>query len=216
MGIEEQIIEFFQQYAYEPNIVYGAIVVLMVLSSFGLPIPEEVTLVSTGFLAYIGTQPEMYPPPFEGAPTVDAYTAALVCLLSVFVSDYFIYLLGKNFGPRILQLEYFKKNHESIDKVRKWIQKYGFWAAGIFRFTPGIRFPGHFSCGMMGVSGWKFFLVDGFAALFSVPTQVILVSIYGKEIIETFREYTFMFVGVAVLCFAIYSWKTLRSNSRTT
>ena len=94
MGIEEQIIEFFQQYAYEPNIVYGAIVVLMVLSSFGLPIPEEVTLVSTGFLAYIGTQPEMYPPPFEGAPTVDAYTAALVCLLSVFCFRLF-YILAR-------------------------------------------------------------------------------------------------------------------------
>ena len=181
-------------------------------SSFGLPVPEEVTLVSTGFLAYIGTKPDLYPPPYEGAPTVDAYTATIVCLLAVFISDYLIFLLGKYFGPRILQFEYFKKNHESIDKVRTWIQKYGFWAAGIFRFTPGIRFPGHFSCGMMGVPSWKFFAVDGTAALFSVPTQVILVSIYGKEIIETFREYTFIFVGIAILAFGIYAWKTKLSH----
>ncbi len=212
MGIEEYIFELFQQYAYQPYTVYAFIVTLMVLSSFGLPIPEEVTLVSTGFLAYIGTKPDLYPPPYEGAPTVDAYTASIFCLLAVFISDYLIFLLGKYFGPRILQFEYFKKNHESIDKVRTWIQKYGFWAAGIFRFTPGIRFPGHFSCGMMGVSSWKFFAVDGTAALFSVPTQVILVSMYGKEIIDTFREYTFILVGIAILAFAIYAWKTRLSH----
>ena len=184
------------------------IVGLMVLSSFGLPIPEEVTLVSTGFLAYIGTQPEIYTHLHMKELQLSMLTAAsIVCLLAVFISDYFIFLLGKYFGPRILQFEYFKKNHESIDKVRTWIQKYGFWAAGIFRFTPGIRFPGHFSCGMMGVTSWKFFAVDGTAALFSVPTQVILVSIYGKEIIETFREYTFIFVGIAILAFGIYAWK---------
>ncbi len=215
MGIEEYIFDLFQQYAYQPYTVYAFIIGLMVLSSFGLPLPEEVTLVSTGFLAYIGTKPDLYPPPYEGAPTVNAYTASMVCLLAVFISDYLIFLLGKYFGPRILQFEYFKKNHESIDKVRTWIQKYGFWAAGIFRFTPGIRFPGHFSCGMMGVSSWKFFAVDGTAALFSVPTQVILVSMYGKEIIDTFREYTFILVGIAILAFALYAWKTRLSHKES-
>ena len=152
----------------------------MVMSSFGLPIPEEVTLVSTGFLVWIG-QNEPNP---QGLPTVDLYTASMVCLLAVFISDYLIYFLRKFFGPKILEMKYFKNNRETLDRVKEWTQKYGFWAAGIFRFTPGIRFPGHFTCGMMGVSAWRFLLVDGTAALLSVPTQVVLVSIYGKEIIE--------------------------------
>ena len=112
MGIEEQIINFFQQYAYEPGIVYAAIVTLMVLSSFGLPIPEEVTLVSTGFLAYIGTKPDLYLPPYEGAPTVDPYTASIVCLLAVFISDYLIFLLGKFLGLGYFSLNTSKKPRE--------------------------------------------------------------------------------------------------------
>ena len=204
MGIEEYIISFFQEFAYQPNIVYMAIIGLMVLSSFGLPIPEEVTLVSTGFLVWIGRND----PNPNGLPTVDLFTAAMVCLLSVFISDYLIYFLGKYFGPKILKLKYFQNHHERLDQVKEWTQKYGFWAAGIFRFTPGIRFPGHFTCGMMGVSSWKFLLVDGCAALLSVPTQVVLVALYGKQIIETFREYTFAFVAFAVIAFVVYTWVT--------
>ena len=97
MGIEDYIFEIFQQYAYQPFTVYAIIVGLMVLSSFGLPIPEEVTLVSTGFLAYIGTKPDLYPTSYEGAPTVDAYTASIVCLLAVFISDYLIFSSRKVF-----------------------------------------------------------------------------------------------------------------------
>ena len=67
---------------------------------------------------------------------------------------------------------------------------------------------------MMGVSAWRFLLVDGTAALLSVPTQVVLVSIYGKEIIETFREYTFAFVGVAIVAFIIYAYLTHVSPKR--
>ena len=35
------IVEFFANYAYQPYLVYGFIVMFMTASSFGLPIPED-------------------------------------------------------------------------------------------------------------------------------------------------------------------------------
>ncbi len=67
---------FFQwisQYAYEPTMVYCAIFVMMMASGFGLPLPEEVYIVSVGILAYMGAHPDLFPPPFVGAPVVNGY-----------------------------------------------------------------------------------------------------------------------------------------------
>lgn len=67
--------------------------------------------------------------------------------------------------------------------------KYGSLACGIFRFTPGLRFAGHMSCGLLGISPWKFCLIDGFAALISVPTQIIFVATYGNVVLENIKEF---------------------------
>ena len=158
---EDQILLWFQQYAYQPYLVYFAVVALMVASSFGLPVPEEVTLVGLGLVCYIGSRPDLYPPPSPGAPVVEVEVAALVALLAVFLSDYLVFSLGKFFGVRLMKTRFFAKNQDSFDKVSSWVKRYGMWAAGIFRFTPGLRFPGHFSCGMLGLKQSQFFLVDG-------------------------------------------------------
>ena len=47
--MEHVITEFFSQYAYSPMLVYSAICLFMILSAFGLPIPEEIVLISAGF-----------------------------------------------------------------------------------------------------------------------------------------------------------------------
>ncbi|MEQ1666483.1 MAG: DedA family protein, partial [Bdellovibrionales bacterium] len=78
-------------YAYEPMWVYLFTVAMMLLSAVGLPIPEEATLVSVGLLAYMGTHPLKYPPPFVGAPHVEAEKAAIIAFLSVFIADFLVY-----------------------------------------------------------------------------------------------------------------------------
>ena len=56
-------IECLTQVAYQAHWVYLFLVSMMVLSAVGLPIPEEVTLITVGFLAHIASRPELYPPP---------------------------------------------------------------------------------------------------------------------------------------------------------
>lgn len=206
MNIELMITDFFTQYAYKPAHVYSGVVLFMTLSSFGLPIPEEVVLVSAGFIAYMAAHPELYPPPFPGASGVNLELLALICFLAVIGSDLLIFSIGRYLGKPLFKSKFFQKNvgAKRLQKIQGWFQKYSVWACGVFRFTPGLRFPAHLTCGAMKVSVWKFLAIDGLAAAVSVPTQVVLVAYYGQQILENFKRFKLILIGVILLGGGLY------------
>lgn len=198
---EEAILQWFGQFAQQPNLVYISVVGFMLASSFGLPVPEEVVLVSAGFVGYMSLQAA------EAAhttATVDVPLLATICFLAVFLSDFLVFSLGRHLGSRFLDSRYMVKHKERMEEVSNWAKKYGAFAAGIFRFTPGLRFPGHFSCGMLGLPKWKFIAVDGTAALLTVPTQVLLVAHYGKEIMEYFSQFKMVLIALAAIGLVVW------------
>ncbi len=97
----EGLLTFFTAYAYEPYLVYSFIIIFMFASSFGFPVPEELVLISSGLIAYLANNPTLYPPPYEGARGVDVNTLMVVCFLSVLLSDFHVYLIGKYVGNKI-------------------------------------------------------------------------------------------------------------------
>lgn len=200
------IVTFFSGYAYQPTLVYSFIVLFMTASSFGLPIPEEMTLVSAGLVAYMAHHPDLFPPPYPGAHGVNLTVLTIVCFVAVLGSDVFIYFLGKVFGQRLIRTKFFNNSigQKRFNKINKLFHKYSYWACGLFRFTPGIRFPGHMTCGLMGIPLWKFLLVDGMAALISVPTQVILVATYGEVILAKIKE--FKLILAAIIAIVVIVW----------
>lgn len=188
---EEPIFAFLSQFAYEPATVYSLIIMMMVASGFGLPIPEELTLVSAGFIAHMAIHPDIFPPPYQGAVSVDPILTAVISFLAVFLSDLLVFMLGRKFGGRMLRSKFFERyrNSLSMKKIEGFTEKYGALACGIFRFTPGLRFPGHFACGSMKIPVWKFALIDGIAALLTVPTQILLIAYYGELMFEFFKKF---------------------------
>lgn len=205
-------------YAYEPGWIYFFLVVMMLLSSVGLPLPEEVTLVSVGILAYMGANPDKYPPPFPGAPYVHPTTAAIVAFFAVFLSDFLIYGIGRFFGSKVFEWGPVKRviSSEGRQKIEKWTHKYGALACGIFRFTPGLRFPGHLACGMVKFPAWKFALVDGLAAMISVPTQILILAHYGEDILGVLRKFKFVVLGLALVLLVVYLFMKWRSSKKAT
>ena len=61
----------------------------------------------------------------------------------------------------------------------------------------------------MGIPLWQFLLVDGIAALISVPTQVIAVAFYGEVILAKLREFKLILVAVIGALVLIYLLKRL-------
>ncbi len=192
----------------------------MFASSFGLPIPEEATLVSVGLLAFLATQTDTYPPPYPDAQSVNKYTLAAVCFVAVFLSDLVVYTIGRVGGYRIKTSRRLNRllPPGAMLKAEAWVMKHGALMAGVFRFTPGLRFPGHMTCGMLGLPLWKFILVDGTAALISVPTQILLIAYHGEIILyylKRFREAVFvlLFLVVAYFIFKrIWLWRQRKSR----
>jgi membrane protein DedA with SNARE-associated domain len=201
---EQFIIDVFHAYAYQPNMVYLAVVLLMLASSFGLPLPEEITLVSSGFLAFIGLHPNLYPPPYPDASVVNVHVLANVAFFAVVCSDFLVYTIGRVYGSKVLDAPFVKRflNDSRRHRIQVLTAKYGLWAVALFRFMPGVRFPGHIACGAVGMPATKFLAVDGLAALVSVPTQIYLVAFYGREILAVLDEVKIV-IGVALVVFLV-------------
>lgn len=201
-------------YAYEPQWIYFFLLLMMLLSAVGLPFPEEVTLVSVGILAYIGSHPDIYPPPFPNAPFVHPTTAAIVAFFAVLGSDILIYSIGRFFGPKVFEWGPVKKiiSEDSRKKIESWTHKYGSLACGIFRFTPGIRFPGHLASGMVKFPLWKFIIIDGIAALISVPTQILLFAHYGQAIYGAFQKFKYLIIALVIILGLVYLIKKWTSK----
>lgn len=212
----EPIFIWLSQFAYEPAMVYLAVIGMMLLSSVGFPLPEEVTLLSVGLLAFIGMHPDRFPPPYPGATGVNVHIAAIVAFFAVLFSDTFIYLIGKKYGRKLLQKPSIQRfvSPTMLEKVENWTSKYGVYACFAFRFTPGLRFPGHLACGFLKFPMWKFVSVDAFAAGISVPTQIYLMAIYGDPILEKLREFKLILFSVFALVLVYFLVKKLHAKFR--
>lgn len=203
---QEPIFQWLAQYAYQPEIVYFAVIGFMIASGFGLPIPEEVTIVSVGILTYMGAHPDIFPPPFPGARVLEGYDAAIVTLCAVIFSDMLVFTIGRRFGRKIMSLPRFAPYFasERLELINNWIHRYGTYAAFVFRFTPGIRFPAHIVLGMSRIASWKFMLVDGIAAAISVPTQILLIYHFGEPILQTIQKFKlYIFGALGVVLFIV-------------
>ena len=206
---------WFSQFAYQPLYVYLGMYGMMLASAFGLPIPEEITLISVGFLAFMGSRPDLFPPPTPDASVVNVHEAALLAFIAVVGSDTLIYGLGRTFGRKILRYTWIQKMFptSSQTKVQRWTSSYGPLAVFIFRFTPGIRFPGHLFCGMMKYDLWKFLVIDGVAALISVPTQIYLIAFYGDHILSVLKQFKIVILSLltfVVIVIVIRKWRERR------
>ncbi len=207
---QADLIELFTAYAHQPWVVYGLIVTMLTASSFGLPIPEEVTLISAGIVGYIVAHPQTFVPAEGASGAVTPIGLAVVCFLAVFLSDFLVYGIGRWARSHVGQSRRFAGiiGSSLFARASDLIQKNGMIMVGVFRFTPGIRFPGHMSCGFMRVAAWKFILIDGLAALLTVPTQVLLVAYYGDVILDYIKQ--FKIILLIVLALLVFFWMIKR------
>lgn len=222
MGDDDSLMEFahepifiwLSQFAFQPTIVYFAVVVMMLLSAFGLPIPEEITLLSVGLLAFMGSQPDLFPPPYPGAPTVNPIEAAIVATFAVFAADFVVYSIGRKWGRKILTHPRLQRimTPELIHRAEQFTRKYGMLATGIFRFTPGLRFPGHLLCGSLRLAPWRFVLVDLIAVSISVPTQILLLAYYGEPILVALKKFKIALFATLGVLFIIWLAVKLRQR----
>lgn len=165
-----------------PYGIYSYIVAfaLLIACGFGLPMPEDIILVTSGILA--------------SRRITELWATQLVCFTGVMLGDAIVFTLGRKFGPVIKKKGIFKRifTEERDRRVMQIFHKYGNKVIFMGRFMPGLRTPIFMSAGTFQVPAWKFFLLDGVAALISVPVWIQIGYWFGQnfeELEEIMRQF---------------------------
>jgi membrane protein DedA with SNARE-associated domain len=197
----ESLIQHLQQLS--PASVHLTLIGILLLCGLGLPIPEDVSLITAGYMAHRGV--------------VNVHTAFFVSLGAVLGGDAIAFWLGRHFGRRLLA---WKPMHRLFNvrkqlRVRAYFRKYGSKVIFIGRFLPGLRFSIFVSAGTLGVRPAVFLLFDTMAALLSVPLLVYLAWGFGEHIdhvIAWARRSEYGILALAALGVLILGLKLLRGR----
>lgn len=157
---------FFVEYGY------AAVFFVLVICGFGVPIPEDLTLVTGGVISGMGyTNPHMM---------------FAVGMLGVLVGDGVMFAAGRIWGQKILRFKPIARimTPKRYAQVQEKFDKYGNRVLFVARFLPGLRTAVFVTAGISRkVSYWRFIIMDGLAALISVPIWIYLGE-YGAHNID--------------------------------
>ena len=162
---------------YAPNAPYLMIFGVLLLTGFGLPLPEDIPLIIGGYLC--GET--------RGHPHL--WIMIPLCMAAILIGDSLIYFAGKYWG-RSLHRHWLMKRivgGRNLAKARVLIRRHGAKFVFAARFLPGVRTPTFFTAGTFGMTYPRFLLCDLSAALVSVP-WIMLLAYYFSEEIEYARD----------------------------
>jgi len=183
---------------------YAMILGVLLACGLGVPIPEDITLVSAGILAGIGN--------------ISLPGALLAGLIGVLIGDAFLFTLGRVYGRRVFKLPIFRVifTPPRIAIAEKKVLENSRFICFTARFLPGLRSPVFLMSGVLGVRPAVFYGLDGFAALISVPIWVLIGWWFGQNIDAAlaFAENMQKWVvsGLIVLVVGYISFKRLRKK----
>lgn len=183
------LISFFTDYGYVA--VFG----ILILCGFGLPVPEDITLVSGGVIA--------------GLDLANPHTMVIVGLAGVLIGDSTMFIAGRVFGYRIQRIRTFRKilSPRRFSHIQRKFKQYGLSLLFIARFLPGLRSPIFLVAGMSRrIPYLTFLLIDGFAALISVPVWVYLGYFFADNLdllMQYVKDVQTMIYAALFLVFAV-------------
>ncbi|WP_277073948.1 DedA family protein [Simonsiella muelleri] len=191
---------FFQQFGY------AAVFFVLVICGFGIPIPEDVTLVAGGVISGLGY--------------TNVHIMFFVGMAGVLVGDGLMFVLGRIYGTQILRFRLIAKlmPPKRYAQVQQQFDKHGNRVLFVARFIPGLRSPIFLTAGMSGkVSFWQWLIMDGLAALISVPIWIYLGD-FGAEnrdwLMHKIHQFQNGFMGLVVILtlWLIWFWWRKRQN----
>ncbi len=202
MELIENLLAFLEPYGHYSYLV---LFLGLIACAFGFPMPEDIIIVTSGILA----QREI----------LNLYTIFIVLFFGIIIGDGMIYAVGRYNQEAIQKNRFFRKivTEKRSEKVRIGFEKYGDALIFIARFLPGVRTAVFFSAGIYRVSARKFFVLNGLAALISIPIWLLIGYWFGSKLeivvayIDQVKHYLIVVVVAAILAFIL---RYLASNKK--
>lgn len=204
MEILDHLINMFTQYGYI------AVFCVLVACGFGIPIPEDVALIAGGVICGLS---------LSTSYVLDVHVMVLISLVGVILGDTTMFVLGQRLGPRVTRVPGLKHiiTPGTYAKIQEKAHRYGDKVLFVARFLPGLRAPIFVTAGISHkVPLWKFLLLDGSAALISVPVWVYLGYFFAydiDEVIDKIRRFEFLILGALVLAIVfVITYKMIKKK----
>ncbi len=182
------------------SIGYAGIFFLMALESAAIPIPSELIMTFSGYLAYQGI--------FDF--TVIVIIGAIGCMVGSIVS----YWIGLKGGRPFIDKygKYFFLNHEHLNLAEDWFGKYGDKAVFFSRMLPVVRTFISLPAGMGKYSFKKLVIYSFIGSLpwcFALAYLGFRLGPHWKNIIVFFNGLDMVIIA-AIGITVIYFWKVKR------
>lgn len=181
---------------------YLLIALVLVLTGAGLPVPEEVPVVTAGVMASLGQ--------------LNPGLAFLTCLVGALLGDCLMYAIGYYFGrPVLREHRYWARlvTPKREAQMEEMISRHGLKALFLARFLVGVRSPVYLAAGILKLPFRRFFLCDLFCATAVIGTCFLLSYHYGQAIADKIRRVEIIATVVVVLivvAVGIYLWRLHR------
>lgn len=174
--------------------IAGYVVVLFTLVACGLgvPIPEDIILISGGYIASLAGHTE--------------WPMVVTGLVGIILGDSITFFAGRRFGLSLVHRTVLGRylTVERLQKTDALFKKHGEKILVAARFMPGVRAVAFFSAGAMRVPYWKFLLFDGVAALVSAPLWVILGFRVGPTVVGWAKQFSAVLVAIVLVLLAAF------------
>lgn len=162
-----------------PYLSYLAIIAFLILTGAGMPIPEEVAIITAGYLSSPAQE------------VLDPTLAFSACLIGALLGDLLVYCIGRFVGhsffrrhPRFAHL----LHEEREQQMEELIRRHGMKIFLLARFMVGVRAPLYLAAGALKLSWKRFLCVNAVCATIVVSVAFWLSYFFGKDVHNWLRH----------------------------
>lgn len=180
---------------------YLGLFLVLVAAGLGLPLPEDIPLVASGWLVHKGE--------VNGTNKPDLYLMIATGMFGVLLGDSIVFAAGRRYGDHFVEHRWLRRFARPwlVEKARQKYKHHGAKIIFAARFMPGLRSVLFLTAGTFRVPYWKFLMIDGLAAMISVPAWIWAASKFSGSLEELFGEAkTASYVIFSGLLVALVIW----------
>ena len=187
------------------SLSYPGLLLVLLLGSLGVPIPEEASIVAAGVLSYEGV--------------MRWWLALPTCIVGIFAGDIVLYHVGRRYGEAALERWPFRRllGPARLQQVKTAYRRRGATIVFLARHVVGLRAAAFIGAGVVRLPFWKFLLADGIAIGYGVPLNFTLAFLFTRHLHAIMAEVHRIELWIALAALVIggiYLYVTLRRRSR--
>jgi membrane protein DedA with SNARE-associated domain len=167
----------------------------LLLGGLGFPIPEDLALLTAGYLFWKGAYP--------------LWVLVPICALGILAGDCTLYWLGRKFGTHITEHRFLSHafTQPRLARVRGYFARHGEKTVLVARLLAGARGFFFITAGIIRMSFWRFVAIDAVGALAATAGWLFIGWRFGAHI-DRVRHVVSRVEHVAVLVVAaiVIAW----------